>query len=127
MRKPGQTSTELMVLYSTLLLVFIFLIVWVYDSIETHRKAQEAEQLNELAQNIKQEIALAARSSEGYSRNFYLEPYVGTKNYSINASEQSITLTAENSAVSFFIQNIEGALKKGDNTIRKENGKVYLN
>jgi len=125
--KKSQSAIEFIFLFSALLLFFsVFFLV-----IQEQNAEKILEQQNSLlkitAYDIQEEIALAFKSSEGYSREFIVPDKLGNSDYSIQITERMVYANDSRNAVALPVQEVDGNLVKGVNLIKKENGRVVLN
>ncbi len=125
--KKAQGAIEFLIIFGAVFFFFVIFLEVISENIE--QKNEEKEDL--IAQNIvlsvRDEIALASKSSDGYYREFTLPPTIIGKNYDVKLVNNSVYVSAEGIGVSYKIVSVNGEIKKGLNTIKKENGEVYLN
>ena len=84
----------------------------------------------EVALQIQQEIALAAGSSSGYSRQFDLPLKISGVPYSAEIVENTVVYVHTDDglhALSLPVANVIGAVIIGTNVIKNVGGAVYLN
>lgn len=125
--KKAQTTIEfLIVLGSAIMFAAVFLLIITENMAERNRLNEEIA-VKQLALNIQNEINLASGASNGYSREFYIEELINNKNYTIEIIDDRIYVSTEKNAISLHIEKIQGSIKKGRNTIRKEDNNIYLN
>ncbi len=127
-KKKGQSAIELIIIFGVVLLFFVLF----FTVIEMNQSEKNKENRDLLLQNValdvRDEINIAAGASEGYSRNFTIPEKVYGMDYNIIITDTGdVYLYSQDYAVSFKASNVTGTVKKGTNTIRKENGEVYLN
>ncbi len=86
-------------------------------------------QLKEIASDAQSEINLALEASDGYSREFEIPDRVGNSDYDIRIVDEMVYVNTTDSlhALSLPVPNVTGNLRKGNNTIRKEEGEIVLN
>jgi len=83
--------------------------------------------LEDLAFKIKMEIDLAYSVKDGYQRNFTLPQKVNFENYNLSVINNDLSLKMKDYEYSLILPDFTGNITKGVNTIRKENGVVYVN
>ena len=127
MKRKAQSSIELIALISALIFFLTIFLGIIYDNISEKSKEKETIVVKNLALSILDEITLAAKSSNGYYRNFEVPETINSKSYEINITSERVYIKTSANAMSYPVQNITGKLKKGVNIIKKENGIVYLN
>jgi len=125
--KKSQSAIEFIVVFGALLFFFVAFFVVINKNISEKNIEKERMIMQDTALDIQEEIAIASESSNGYSRNFNTPKNVLGKEYNANITGTFIYLSMGKFGIAYKIQNITGELIKGENLIRKENGKVYLN
>jgi len=125
--KKSQSAIEFVVLFSALLFFFsVFFLVIQEQNAEKILEQQNAL-LKTTAYDVQGEIAIAFKSSEGYSREFIVPEKMGNSDYDINIIEGMVYANDSRNAVALPVQEVDGNLVKGVNVIKKENGRVALN
>lgn len=125
--KKGQGAIEFAIITAAVLFFFVILLYAVQRETQQELKGKEALVVENIALTVKDEIDLATKSSEGYYREFSLPKTVLGSQYSINITDGFVYVKTENSGVAHKVMNVTGAIQKENNTIKKENGTVYLN
>lgn len=127
--KRGQSSIEFIILVSGVLLFFIAFLFYLQTSVVEKSKEGRVIALKEIAVSVQEEIALAARASEGYSREFLIPANVDGKDYEIVIVTELVYVKISESgeALSLPVMNVTGNVVKGENLIRKKDGRIYLN
>lgn len=126
-KKRGQSALEFIIIFAAITFFFIIFMAAVQKNIERENKQKDTRLIQQVALDVKDEINLAAESSEGYSRNFTTPLNILGKQYEINLTSGRIYVSMENLGVSYKITNVTGSIKKGENQIRKLNETVFLN
>jgi len=125
----AQTSIEFLILIGFIL--FFFVIFFVAINMNMQNKIEQREELliKEIAVSVQDEISLAIKSSDGYSREFQIPEKLGNKDYEINIIENMVYLRAVDNSIALAlpVPEINGDLIKGTNQITKQNNEVYLN
>lgn len=83
--------------------------------------------LQEYAKNIQSEFTLAYVSRDGYQRDFIIPNQINNKDFDINIQGKFLILNQSGRWVSLVIPNVNGTLKKGENTIINKNGYIKIN
>lgn len=125
--KRGQGGIEFIVILGFVLLFFVGIFAVIQSNRVEKEKQNEDVLLQNLALDVRDELNIAAEASEGYMRNFTVPPNVLGIDYDINVSDGYVYLTSERYSVTYRCAQVNGNLIKGTNTIKKENGEVYLN
>lgn len=126
-KKRAQGTMEFTIIFGTLLLFFITFFAIIQNNIHDKNKDKERILLQNIALNVRDEINLAAGASEGYYRQFTIPEKVFGREYVINTSNNFIYVSAEKIGFTYRIAQINGSIKKGTNTITKQNAQVHLN
>jgi hypothetical protein len=127
--KRSQSSIEFIILLAFLIFFFILFFLAIQGNVADSLRTSKTSQLKEIALTIQDEINLASKTSDGYSRRFEVQNKVGNEDYSITITGNMVYLkTSDNrDSIALPIQSITGNVVMGENIIRKENGKIYLN
>ena len=126
-KKNAQSAVEFMVILSAILFFFVTFFAIIQMNVEKKNLEKEKIVIRSIALDVQDEINIAKKSSEGYSRKFKVPENIFGKNYEINISGNFIYVSLKELGISYKISEINGSIKKGFNLIRKENGTVYLN
>ena len=125
--RSGQGVIEFMVLFGTLIFFFIAFMGVIQSNIEDKNAEKEGLVLQNVALDMRDEVNLAAKSSDGYYREFKIPSNILGRDYTISFIDNFVHVTLNGVGYSYKIFNVTGTPTKGSNTIRKENGVVYLN
>lgn len=88
---------------------------------------KEISLIRDFGISIKSEIDLAAQVTSGYERNFTVPNELDGVPYNISIVQSSLIVATGNKEIVFKIPNANGNIKKGPNTVRNQNGAIYLN
>ena len=110
-----------------MLFFFTLIFIAIQNNIEDKNKEKEELVIKSLALSIQNEVSLARSSSNGYIRNFSIPENINGKEYNLAIINSRIYINTSNIALSLIAGDVNGTVKKGENEIRKENEKVYLN
>lgn len=123
----AQSAIEFLIITGVIAVFFVmFLIIVAGDVSDLHRK-KESLLLKELAIQVQTEINLASKSSEGYYREFRIPLNLEGRAYEINITDARVWARTAQSAISLNVEEIQGDVRKGENTIKKSGGIIYLN
>ncbi len=129
MRRKAQSSIELIILVGVLTFIFLtFLFVLKMNLSDEHEENRNLF-VKEIALTVQNEIDLATNSIDGYYREFQIPNTLFGMDYiaEIVAGLVYIHTTDGKYALSLPVSEVDGFLQTGTNSIRKENGIVYLN
>lgn len=125
--KKAQGAIEFIIIFGSLLFFFIVFFAAIQSNTERKNAEKEGLILQNIALSVKEEINLAAGSSEGYYREFKTPENILGKDYEITIVGSFIYTSMDNLGFAYKISDVNGSIQKGTNIIRKENGTVYLN
>ncbi|MFH1307522.1 MAG: hypothetical protein ABIH72_01590 [archaeon] len=125
--KKSQTAIEFMIVLGSALFFFTLIFLVINENIADKNREKETIIVSNLAKSVQDEINLASEASNGYYREFFIADNIIGKDYLISVIESRIIIKTDKNAISLPVQNVTGFIQKGSNTIRKEDGIVYLN
>lgn len=127
MLRKSQGGIEFLIISGVVIFFFTIFFIAIQTNIEERNKENEKLIIKNLALGVQDEIALATKASDGYTREFSVPELISGKNYEIKITDNYIYIKTENNALALKVDDFIGEIKKGKNLIKKENGKVYLN
>ena len=128
-KNNAQFAIEFIVLISFMFIIFLGFTAIVTSKIIEAKESKRQEIAEDIAALAKNEIDLARSVSDGYNRTFNLPLKVDGNTYTIEiiGNRELIVNYLDKEYVLFLKDNVAGNLNTGENTIRKENGVVYIN
>lgn len=127
-KKEGQIAAEFVFLIGTALTLVIIFAVAADRQVIDFKNKRDSELLKDITFKTQTEISIAARVEDGYYRVFALpEKLENSLNYTIVMNDTMVIAESVNSQYIFFTPKVNGSLKKGNNTIKKVGGVIYLN
>ncbi len=126
-KRRAQGALEFMILIAALLFFFVVIFVIIQENISKKNVEKEKMLLQNVALGVRDEINLAAESSEGYFREFATPSSIFGREYEIEITNSLIYASMNGIGFSYRIYTVNGEIEKGENNISKENGQVYLN
>ena len=129
MNKKAQSAIEFIILIGALLFFLTLFSAVIQQSISKKAIAQRNLVAQDIALTVQNEIDLAATSSDGYLRMFSIPTKIINVDYEINVTQGIVYLRTEdgNIELALAVQETVGNVQKGENTIKKIDGVVYLN
>lgn len=130
MRKhKAQVAVEVMILVSFILLFFGAFFLLIRYNMEDEIYLNYNQALKDTSLFVQNELNLAYKASEGYSRVFEMPSNIRGLVYNASLVSGMVYLKSENGkyATSLPVPAVQGVLKIGENIIKKVNGTVYLN
>lgn len=118
---------EFLIVVVAALFFLVMFIGVIYLNIGYNQAEKEKKEVRYIALSIKEEIDIAYKTTDGYRREFYVPEKILGKDYELKMENQHIYVLTDKHSASYRIQNVTGNIQKGENFIKKENGKIYLN
>jgi hypothetical protein len=127
--KHSQGSMEFIILTGVIIFFLTLFFISVNENISSNTKQKQNLAVEEIAETVKNEINLASKSSDGYSRKFRIPDDINGENYNVSITGKMIYVrTSENKkAIALPVPSLTGQAVKGENIIKKEGGIIYLN
>ncbi|MBI2452011.1 hypothetical protein HYV50_02950 [Candidatus Pacearchaeota archaeon] len=129
MKKKSQSAIEFMILIGGVLFFFLTILFVFQQDIADKTIQKRNYAFQKTANDIKNEIDLASKATDGYQRQFFVPERISGMQYEVNITQNLIYIRTLNNeyAAAYPVQNITGDIIKGTNLIKKENGVVRLN
>jgi hypothetical protein len=129
MRNKLQTSIEFVVMLGFVLLFFSVFLLIVQGNTESNLRQKNNLIAREIAGQVQDEINLALDAGEGYYREFRLPDKIGAVEYDINLVDEMVYLNTSDGriALALPIVNVTGNVQNGTNTVRRNNGTIFMN
>ncbi len=129
--EKSQISIEFIAFLSLAVLILIFVLPFAVRKNSEMSAEKNYLVLKDLGESIENEIYLALIVEDGYSRNFSIPDSIGANALYIaqNNSVQNATimnLYTSKTSRQIRVPKIQGQLKTGQNTIRKEEGMIHV-
>jgi len=127
--EKGQGALEFIILIGIVIFFLTVFFVAINQNMGDNQKEKRNLAIEDIAISVQDEINLASKSSDGYSREFKVPYDIEGNGYNITIVDDLVYVkTIDNEeALSLPIMKISGQIMKGNNLIKKENGSVYLN
>ena len=128
--KKAQAAVELMIVMGFLLFFFIVFIGTIQGKMQEKTDEKKTIILKDIVKTVQEEIDLAVRSTDGYTREFKIPERIINSEYEISLFEGIVyaKTTDEKHAIAVNIKNITGDISNEEpNIITKQNGLVYMN
>lgn len=131
LRNPrhAQSAIELVILIGAVLFFFTVFFLLIQENMADKLKQKRNLIAMETALQVKNEIAIASETSDGYYREFDIPKKIGSQEYDISLTEDLVYIKThdEKIALALPVMKATGQPLKGTNTIQKQEGVVYLN
>jgi uncharacterized protein (UPF0333 family) len=127
--EKGQGALEFLILIGIVIFFLTIFFVAINQNMGDNQKEKRNLAIEDIAISVQDEINLASKSSDGYSREFKVPYNIEGKDYNITIVDDLVYVKTldDKEALSLPIMEISGQIIKGNNLIKKENGSVYLN
>ena len=125
--KRSQGAMEFLILFGAVMFFFVAFLLVIQGNIQEKNLERQKVLAQDLALSVQNEISLASESSDGYYREFYIPENLLGNYYEIEIVEDRVYIHGDRIGISYKIFPIYGSIMKGVNSIKKENGSVYLN
>lgn len=129
MKHRAQSAVEFMVILGAVLFFLASFFLFFYGSYSDKAATNRNEALLEIALDVQNELALAARTGEGYSRTFTLPQTVYGQDYTVQIIDTFLYLKTsdEKNALGVPIVNATGIIIPGSNLVSVQGGRVHVN
>ena len=123
----AQIAIEFILLVSVAFVILIIFLTSVRSQATDLNKRKDFVLVKDLAYKVQYEINIATQVKSGYNRTFFIPEKLDNKDYAIKIEQNELTIKLENLEFVLNIPEINGSIKKGNNTIKNLGGVIYLN
>lgn len=129
MNKKLQTSIEFVVMLGFILLFFSVFLLIIQNNMQSKLSEKRNLMFKEVALEVQDEINLALEARDGYKREFEIPDKIANQDYDITLIEEMVYIntTDGKNALALPIPGVTGNVQKGLNTVRKDNGEIFIN
>lgn len=125
--KSAQSAIEFMIMVGAILFFSTLFFLVVQKNVEQRELERETVFAQNIALSVQNEIIIASAASEGYHRDFVVDQTILGREYDIKTGDKVVAINTGRVGLSYSIMEINGSIRKGVNTIKKQNGQVFLN
>jgi len=141
--KKAQSAVEIALIITFMLIVMNVFLILVTDKLVDQQTNRYRSMLQDLLDIVDSEVKLASTLEDGYQRSFNLLNDIRGREYStetVNFFDKISGATSNSTEISFYFDdkpndqlvtflpgNVVGVVVKGTNTVRKEEGFVFMN
>lgn len=127
--RQSQVSNEFIVLLGVCILIVLTILYGLSENMKSLVLKKEKHAIRDVGYYIQNEIFNAAYAKDGYSRTFPVPQKHNGVEYTLGTTGGYLELTATSTGAyaEFRLPEIVGIISKGENTVRKEGGVIYLN
>lgn len=126
-RTKAQVSIEFIIITGVVIFFFVGFLIVLNFSLEDARRQKENTFMKDLALTLRKEVGIAAHSSDGYYREFFVPPTISGRDYEINITQNVLQIKTNRNALTLAVEEVNGTIQKGQNIIRKSGGDTFLN
>ncbi len=123
----SQVAMEFVMLVMLAFMIMAVFSVIARDRMMDLRQEEEYAYLQDVVSYVNSEILIASNVEDGYSRQFSIPSTLNGVIYNISFSQGYITAESVHHEYAARTAEVEGSIAKGQNTISKKNGTVYIN
>ncbi len=125
----GQSAFEFILIVAFMTLFFVSLFSFANNGLSDAREDRVMRTAVGIANIPLAQITLASGLSDGFNSSFLIPQTVDGNTYDLSLIDgrEIVVIFKDFEHVEFLPVNASGTLIFGENTIRKQNGKVYLN
>src|SRR3989338_1578056 len=125
----AQFSIEFIMLIAFMFLVFLGFMAVVTSKIIEAKENERQKIAEDIAALARNEIDIAKSMVDGYARNFTIPSKIKGNSYTIEIinDRELVVKYLDKEYVEFLPEKVAGNVNLGANSIRKENGVVYIN
>jgi hypothetical protein len=133
--RRGQAAIEFILLVGVTLMILGVFLIFIRQNLKTDIEEQDFFLVKDLVGSVRGEVLLASSVSDGYERTFVLPTTLDYHNYSVyimkrNSSNNTYYFVWASTNKSEYLAEVPavvGNVTRGNNTIKKIGGVVYLN
>lgn len=128
----GQVAMEFVMMLGMAMIISVAFIAIMNDLVSEKSEDVKRELFEDLGTSVQQEILLAAMAESGYTREFRIPPTeiedrYDPYEYTIAGNNTYLIIEQQGTQYTYPIPNIEGEIRKGNNTISNVDGIIYVN
>jgi len=121
--KRGQAVFEFVVWIGLSMMIGIFLLYLFSGNLSDQIDKKKDSQMNQLADNIRDELVLASDMNNGYIRNITIPT---NDDYTLNATKSYLTIDYDDKSLFRRVPKYTGTITKGNLTIKKINEEIII-
>ncbi len=128
-KKQAQVSNEFIILLGIVIITMMVFLHSISENISGLADTKEYLAVRDLGFSLQTEFLIAQQVNDGYVRTFDVPDSYHTFDYDITIEQEYLILTSVKNSIEhvFFIPEVNGVIQKGENTINKTGGVIYLN
>ena len=123
----AQVSMEFVFLIGLAFMVMIVFVSSTRSEFDELRSEEERSLVKDVSVMVQHELVIASNVEEGYIRTFNIPLKLDGISYTMQIINNTLLTSSEDYEYVLNVPSVEGNIQKGDNTINKTNGIIYLN
>ena len=125
--KQAQVSMEFVFLVGVAFMVMLVFISSTRSEFSTLRSEEERSLVKDVSVMVQYELIIASNVEDGYVRVFDIPLTLDSISYTIQITNNTLLTATEDYEYILNVPPVVGSIQKGNNTINKTNGVIYLN
>ena len=125
--KRAQVSMEFVFLIGLAFAVMVVFIAATRSEFNTLQSEEERSLVKDVSVMVQHELVLASNVENGYIRIFEIPQKLEGIEYNISVTNNTLLAATDDYEYVLNVPSVVGNLQKGDNTINKTDGVIYLN
>ena len=125
--KRAQVSMEFVFLIGLAFAVMVVFIAATRSEFSTLQSEEERSLVKDVSIMVQHELVLASNVENGYIRIFEIPQKLEDIEYNISITNNTLLAATDDYEYVLNVPSVVGNLQKGDNTINKTDGVIYLN
>ncbi len=126
--KQAQVSMEFVFLIGLAFAIMIVFLSSTRSEFNELISEEERSLVKDVSVMVQHEFVMALGVEDGYSRVFYVPPKLNNIDYNITiVNNDTLLTTTEEYEYVLNVPFVEGNVQKGNNTVNKTGGVIYLN
>ena len=125
--KRAQVAFEFVILVAVLFTALIVFTSFVRDNFSDVQSDTDFFKLKDVALSVKSELNPAIALEDGYQRSFFVPLTIDGLEYNITKDSDYLMFASEGAEYTVNVPPFTGAVVKGNNVIKKDDGVVEVN
>ncbi len=129
MHRHAQSSLEFVILVAAMVFFFLMILAAVSEQHGIRAEKERAFLVKDTAIGVQHELVLASGAQDGYERTFTVPPTLLNHPYNLTLVDDFVYIALANGreSLALSVPKVNGTLIIGANTIRKIDGRVFVN
>lgn len=123
----AQVSMEFVFLIAVAFMILLVFTAVTRDKLMDLSSESEYVLLKDVTYMVQSELYISSMAENDYNRVFNMPMLLGSSEYSIKVDSRQVTANTSKYEFVLPVPSVVGNLQKGNNTINKSSGVIYLN